>query len=149
VADVPETDDPLAALRAHVRSAQDAAERLAREATRTPDATRTREAGAAQTGQAAEATRPSSIPDGADDESTPESGWAAAGREGQGDADVRALVGLVESLRRLLPEELRTQLNELIRQILLLLRALIDWLVARIERDGSGHEVEIEDIPIS
>ncbi len=119
-------DDPLAALREHVRSAQDAAERLAQEA-----------AGA----------RLAAAGGG---EGAPPSGWAAPDDE-RTNGELRALADLVESLRKMLPVELHEQLNELIRQILLLLRAVIDWLVARMERDGRGREVEVEveDIPIS
>lgn len=115
-------EDPLAVLREHVRSAQQAAERLAGEA-----GVRDRAAGAA--------------------EPTPPSGWAEdADREAA--AELRALVDLVESLRGLLPDELREQVTDLIRQLLLLLRAIIDWLVARIEREGKGREVQVEDIPV-
>jgi hypothetical protein len=122
VAEASGAEDPLAALREHVRSAQQAAERLAGEA-----GLRDKAAGAA--------------------EPTPPSGWAEdADREAA--AELRALVDLVESLRRLLPDELREQLTDLIRQLLLLLRAIIDWLVARIEREGKGREVAVEDIPV-
>jgi DNA-binding HxlR family transcriptional regulator len=51
-------------------------------------------------------------------------------------------------VRELLPDELQQQVTELIRQLLLVLRALIDWAVARIERGPRGRETEVEDIPI-
>jgi hypothetical protein len=122
VAEASGAEDPLAALREHVRSAQQAAERLAGEA--------------GLRGQRADTAPP-----------TPPSGWAEdADREAA--VELRALVDLVESLRGLLPDELREQLTELVRQLLLLLRAIIDWLVARMEREGKGREVAVEDIPV-
>jgi hypothetical protein len=108
-----DAEDALAALRARVREAQEAAERLA---------------GAS--------------------ESTPPGGWAS--EEGAGaSAELHSLVDLVDSLRRLLPEDLRAQLADLVRQLLLIVRAIIDWLVGRIERDHRGSDLEVEDIPIA
>ena len=107
------SEDPLSTLRQHVRSAQQAAERLAE----------------AATGE------------------TPPSGWASSD-DGETAAELRALVDLVESLRAMLPDELREQLTEVIRQLLLLLRAIIDWLVARMERGETGRAVEVQDIPV-
>jgi hypothetical protein len=128
-----ESDDPLAELRERVRDAQRAAERLAAEAS---DAA---ESNPARTGS--------------DSARTPPSGWAS---DEDGDTgpdattrEIRALVDLVDSLRRLLPEDLRAQLAELVRQLLLVLRAIIDWLVSRIERGPPGAAHEVEDIPIS
>jgi hypothetical protein len=83
-------------------------------------------------------------------EKAPRRGWAApppAGAEATG--EMQALVALLESLRDMLPPELRTQVTELVRQLLLVLRALIDWLVDRLERGPRGEEPEVEDIPIS
>ena len=62
--------------------------------------------------------------------------------------ELRALVELVESLHGLLPAELREQLHELIRQILLLIRAVIDWLVDRMQGAPPERPVEVQDIPI-
>jgi hypothetical protein len=66
--------------------------------------------------------------------------------------ELRALVSLVGLLRDLLPAELREELAQVVRQILLLVRAVIDWWVARLE---SGEDVappepvRVEDIPLS
>lgn len=66
--------------------------------------------------------------------------------------ELRALISLVELLRDLLPAELREELAQVVRQILLLVRAVIDWWVARLESGadepppGPGH---VEDIPLS
>jgi hypothetical protein len=62
---------------------------------------------------------------------------------------MQALVALLRSLLDQLPPDLRDQVNELIRQLLLVLRALIDWLVDRLERGPRGEAPEVEDIPIS
>jgi hypothetical protein len=135
-----EPDDPLAELRERVRDAQRAAERLAAEAA---------EGGAAVAGEYGEQTGSTR---------TPPSGWASENEEGGAGGwagadstthEIRALVDLVDSLRRLLPEDLRAQLADLVRQLLLVLRAIIDWLVSRIERGPPGTAHEVEDIPIS
>ena len=84
-------------------------------------------------------------------EQVPPKGWAAPPPAGAGDAtsEMQALVSLLESLRDMLPPELRTQVTELVRQLLLVIRALIDFLVDRLEHGPRGGEPEVEDIPIS
>jgi hypothetical protein len=121
MADLP-ADDPLARLREQLHATREVAERLAREA-----------AGARQAER--------------------EHGAAPPGWDGPRDRDARAeeiqaLVHLLDSLRALVPAELQQQLSEVIRQVLLLVRALIDWWVDRLE-PHHGAEVEVEDIPIS
>ena len=83
-------------------------------------------------------------------EKAPRRGWATPPPPTGGAAnEMQALVALLESLRDMLPPELRTQVTELVRQLLLVLRALIDWLVDQLERRPRGGEPEVEDIPIS
>jgi hypothetical protein len=60
--------------------------------------------------------------------------------------DLRPLFMLVEAARRGLPRELEDQFSALIREILLTLRALIDWYLERLERRPA--EPRVEDIPI-
>jgi hypothetical protein len=60
--------------------------------------------------------------------------------------DLRPLLMLVEAVRRGLPRELEEQVSALIREILLTLRALIDWYLERLERRTT--EPRVEDIPI-
>src|SRR3954468_9784025 len=80
----------------------------------------------------------------------PPRGWAAPPREGTGaTSEMQALVTLLESLRDLLPPELRAQVTELVRQLLLVLRALIDFLVDQLDRGPRGDAPPVEDIPIS
>jgi signal transduction histidine kinase len=63
--------------------------------------------------------------------------------------ELDALVGLLRTLRELVPPELQQQLSEVIRQVLLLLRAVIDFWVERLEAPrGRGGGVEVRDIPI-
>jgi len=66
--------------------------------------------------------------------------------------ETQALVALVEMLRDLLPPELRRQVAELIRQVLMLIRAILDWWVQRLEpgRDTRAAPTEppVEDIPL-
>jgi len=80
----------------------------------------------------------------------PPRGWAAPPREAAGtQSEMQQLVALLESLRDVLPPELRTQVTELVRQLLLVLRALIDFLVDQLDRGPRGAEPTVEDIPIS
>jgi hypothetical protein len=73
--------------------------------------------------------------------------------------EVRALAAVLEALREMLPPDLREQVADLVRQLLLVLLALIDWLVAVIEeRSGAARGASaggpaatgrVEDIPIA
>jgi hypothetical protein len=60
--------------------------------------------------------------------------------------DLSALVGLLGSVRAILPPELDQQFTALVREILLTLRALIDWYLERLDR--TNDERRVEDIPI-
>ena len=119
----PPGEDPLASLREHVRHAHAAAERLA--------------FGAGGPGQ----------PQGA---RVPPGGWASPEPDPEHELgrELRSLVELVESLQTLLPDELREQLHEVVRQILLLVRAVVDWLVQRMQREAPPPPTEVTDIPI-
>jgi hypothetical protein len=63
-----------------------------------------------------------------------------------GAPDLAPLFAIAETLRRGVPRELQGQLNALLREALLTLRALIDWYLERLDRAERGPEVE--DIPI-
>jgi hypothetical protein len=115
--------DPLEALRDQIRAATEAAERLARDAGATDVPPR----------------NPNDIP---------ASGWASP-RDDAVAGEVAALANLLGALRELLPAELQQQLAEVIRQTLLLLRALLDWLVSRFEQTATGNDWVVEDIPIA
>jgi hypothetical protein len=63
----------------------------------------------------------------------PPQGWATP-RDGDAMADdVRALMAVLHGLRDVLPEDLLEQAREAIRQLLLLLRAILDLVVARLD----------------
>ena len=61
--------------------------------------------------------------------------------------ELDALVALLRTLRELVPPELQQQVTEVIRQVLLLVRAVIDYWVERLETPR-GAAVQVEDIPI-
>ena len=63
-----------------------------------------------------------------------------------GGPDLAPLFAIAEALRRGLPGELQAQFTSLLREVLLTLRALIDWYLERLDRREHGPEVE--DIPI-
>jgi hypothetical protein len=116
-------DDPLERLRSQVEAAHEAAQRVAEETSRAQRA------------------------------HVPPSGYAAPGDQaqaGQDNPEVRALVALIELVRDLVPADVQQQLVELIRELLKLARALIDLIVARLERRaGADGGAEVEDIPLT
>ena len=112
-------------MRAHLDEAHAAADRLVEEARR----------------QAEEAG-------GEPAEDVPKSGWATAGERAPA-SDLQALAALLEALREAVPAELSRQLAAALRELLLALRALIDWYLERLgEPDAAGSRVEVEDIPL-
>jgi hypothetical protein len=104
------------------------AERLMR------DAQRAAEAAAAAAGSAEVPPRGWDVPHG-------DRGAAAAF------PDLSALVGLVESLRGAVPPELLQQLTDALRELLIALRAILDYSIARLD-PPAVRAVEVEDIPI-
>ena len=62
-----------------------------------------------------------------------------------GDAELVAQV--LQRLRELIPPELQRRLAEALRELLLALRALIDWYLERLER-RRAQPAEVTDIPI-
>jgi hypothetical protein len=122
---LPERDETLRAVREHLDEAHAAADRLVEEAQR----------------QAEESA-------GEPAADVPESGWDGP----RGDAstpDLRALLTLLDALREAVPAELSRQLAAALRELLLALRALIDWYLERLgEPPGGRADVEVEDIPL-
>jgi hypothetical protein len=119
----PEPTDPLSDLRARLRETHEAAARLAGDEGRVPPQ-----------GWAAE----------------PQRGSGSSGSSGSSSADdeIAQLVALLGSLRELVPPELQQQVTDLIRQVLLLVRAILDHVIERLEPERGG-EPEVEDIPIA
>jgi hypothetical protein len=64
----------------------------------------------------------------------------------RGFPDLSPLIAVVDALRRVVPVELQDQLNALQRELLLTIRALIDWYLERL--DGAQRATVVEDIPI-
>ena len=64
----------------------------------------------------------------------------------RGMPDLSPLIALVDALRRVVPLELQDQVNALQRELLLTVRALIDWYLERL--DGTQRATVVEDIPI-
>lgn len=83
----------------------------------------------------------------------PRQGWAGSNEHHQPNVDeAEALLKALHALRELVPDELQEQLRETIHQVLLLVRALIDLAISRVEagepaRADAPH-AEAEDIPI-
>jgi len=97
--------DPLAELREQIRATTEAAERLAAE-------TAEARAGAQR---------------------IPPAGWATPAEQAARQQELQALVVLVEALRDLVPDELKQLVRDILRQLLLLVRALVDWWVERMD----------------
>jgi hypothetical protein len=77
----------------------------------------------------------------------PPGGWDAPRPSSSPFPDLSRLVGLVESARGALPPELSRQLADALRELLLALRAILDFSIERLERPPR-EEPQVEDIPI-
>jgi hypothetical protein len=78
----------------------------------------------------------------------PPAGWQTPDKEPDQPRDLDLLTGVVRSLRDLIPPELQRRLAEALRELLLAVRALIDWYIERLEQRRSAP-VEVQDIPIA
>lgn len=76
----------------------------------------------------------------------PPNGYATPGENRAAADEVEALAALLRTLRDIVPPELQHQVTETLRQVLLLLRSLIDWWVARLDEgprpEQAGPDVE-------
>ena len=79
----------------------------------------------------------------------PRAGWDVPGRADDANAELEALVRIVAMLRDVVPPELRAQLAELVRQLLVFVRAVLDWWIERTAEGPRGSEPPVEDIPIT
>jgi hypothetical protein len=117
------TPEALQALRERLEATQEAAQRLAEDAVR--------EGGG---------KRP------------PPAGWDVPDSAEKANDEIDALIAVIGSIRDLLPPELRAQLAEIVRQILVFVRAVLDWWIERVERESGGRDGsrdDVEDIPIA
>jgi hypothetical protein len=78
-------------------------------------------------------------------ENVPPNGWASP--PGTAAPDLNALLGLVESLKGTLPPELARQLADALRELLIALRAVLDYSIERLDTTRPAAP-EVEDIPI-
>ena len=124
-------DDPITDLRAHVDAAHAAAEKLVQEANARA---------AAAEAASREQTR-----------DVPPHGWDVPPAEDQGPSvapDLAAIVALLESARGVVPDEISAQLAQALRDLLLAVRALIDWYVERLGTPKPASDKPVEDVPI-
>ncbi len=140
-------EDALRQLEARLGRASEAAERLLAEAT-------ARAASAPPAGGGTEPRSGETAPQSAEaasqtgENETPAAGWQAPETESpSAGRDLELLLGIVQSVRDLIPPELQRRLAEALRELLLALRALIDWYLERVER-RRAEPAEVEDIPI-
>jgi hypothetical protein len=77
----------------------------------------------------------------------PPRGWEAPGDRSSGLPDLGQLAALLESLRGAVPPELTRQLADALRELLLAIRAVLDWYIARLE-PPEPEDSEVQDIPI-
>jgi hypothetical protein len=118
--------DALDAIRAHLDDAHAAADRLVR------DAQRQAEGGGPEAAAG-----------------VPPRGWESARAEPPRPSDLQALLGLLDALRDSVPDEIARPLAAALRDLLLALRALIDWYLERLgEPAPAPARVEVEDIPL-
>lgn len=134
-------EEALRRLEQRLDRATEAAERLMAEA-----AAQATQASAAS-GKERGGPSPSS-PSGNPDEPVkpPPAGWQIR-EDGTAAADLDPLVGLVQAVRDLIPPELQRRLVAALRELLLALRAVIDWYLERLERKRE-ESAQVEDIPI-
>jgi hypothetical protein len=80
--------------------------------------------------------------------SVPPRGWSVPGSEHAAPTfDFAQLTALLESLRGAVPPELARQLADALRALLLALRAVLDWYIARLE-GGEPPSRDVQDIPV-
>jgi hypothetical protein len=120
-------EDALRAVRAQLDDAHAAADRLVREAQR----------------QAEAAEEPAR-------ERVPPRGWEVPGAgPAPATPDLQALLALLDGVRDVVPPELSRQLAEALRDLLVAIRALLDWYIERLGQPAPGRaRVEVEDIPL-
>jgi hypothetical protein len=117
--------DVFAQVREHLDEAHAAADRLVREA----------HARAEETAREAAAD-------------VPPRGWDSPRAERSAALpDLAPLLALIEAARRSVPPQLTARLAEALRELLLAVRAVLDWYIERLERP-TAEPTAVEDIPI-
>jgi hypothetical protein len=78
----------------------------------------------------------------------PPRGWSVPGDGGPAPSfDLGQITALVEALRGVVPAALSRQLAAALRELLIALRAILDWYIARLE-PGEPPAPDVQDIPI-
>jgi hypothetical protein len=79
----------------------------------------------------------------------PPNGWSTGAAPPSSSAfpDLSGLIAMVDGLRGHLPPELARQLSDALRELLIALRAVLDYSIDRLDRPPAGDR-EVEDIPI-
>jgi hypothetical protein len=78
----------------------------------------------------------------------PPRGWSVPGDGGGGSLpDLGQLTALVESLRGVVPPDLARALADALRELLIAIRAVLDWYIARLE-PPEPPESDVQDIPV-
>jgi hypothetical protein len=80
----------------------------------------------------------------------PPRGWETPRSEPAGTPpfpDLSGLLALAETLKGTVPPHLAQQLADALRDLLLALRAVLDYSIARLERPAA-EPVQVEDIPV-
>ncbi len=79
----------------------------------------------------------------------PPRGWSVPGDEPPANAfpDLAQLTALLESMRGAVPPELARQLADALRELLIAIRAVLDWYILRLE-PAERREPEVQDIPV-
>jgi hypothetical protein len=81
----------------------------------------------------------------------PPRGWDAPRSDPHGAPppfpDLSGLLALIDALKGTVPAELAQSLADALRDLLLALRAVLDYSIARLERPAA-EPVQVEDIPI-
>jgi hypothetical protein len=130
-------EETLRRLEARLDRASEAAERLMAQA-----------AEAAAGGAVAGGESPTGgDPSAGDPGKPPPAGWQIPEDARSRTDELDRFVALAQALRDLVPPELQRRLVAAIRELLLALRALIDWYLERVEHRRE-QAVEVQDIPI-
>jgi hypothetical protein len=81
-------------------------------------------------------------------EPVPPRGWSTPGDGSAPPAfDLGQITALIESLRGVVPPELAHQLADALRALLVALRAVLDWYIARLD-GGEPPSRDVQDIPV-
>ena len=75
----------------------------------------------------------------------PPNGWASP--LGSAAPDLNTLFALLETLKGTVPPELARQLADALRELLMAIRAILDYSIERLDT-GRPPEPQVEDIPI-